>query len=67
MNRRLLIYDLYHKSSMGSDPYFVGFTSCAIIMITRIIRSFELMFENYSKESNRCQEHQCRNDKAKQE
>ena len=50
-DRKLLIDGLFNKSSMGSDPYFVGFAAYLTSTITKITRSFELLFEWYGKNS----------------
>ena len=50
-DQKLLIDGLYHKSSMGSDPYFVGLAAYLTSTIPRITRSYELMFEWYGKNS----------------
>ena len=50
-DQKLLIDGLFYKSSMGSDPYFVGLAAYLTNTIPGITRSFELMFEWYGKNS----------------
>ena len=48
-DRKHILDGLFNKSSMGTDPYFVGLAAYLTSTITRITRSFALLFEWYGK------------------
>ena len=52
-DRKLLIDGLFYKTSMGSDPYFVGLAAYLTHTIRRITQSFELLFEWYGQSKRR--------------
>ena len=48
-DRKHILDGLFNKSSMGTNPYFVRLAAYLTSTITRITRSFALLFEWYGK------------------